>query len=83
MDTASCTCKTVAWGLSHIAPATSLRSSQSTPASCETSIQQILVQLLISQLESLDVVLIRFLVVDLCSEHGLICHLFEFDFGDS
>jgi hypothetical protein len=39
--------------------------------------------LLISQLESLDVVLIRFLVVDLCSEHGLICHLFEFDFGDS
>jgi hypothetical protein len=65
MDTVSYACRTVAWVLSHIASAASPRSGQSTPASCETSIQQILVQLLVSQLELLEVILLRLLAVDL------------------
>jgi hypothetical protein len=66
MDTVSYTCRTVAWVLSHIASAASPGSGQSAPASCETSIQQILVQLLAFQLmESLESILLRFLAVDL------------------
>jgi hypothetical protein len=65
MDTVSCTCWTVAWALSHIAFAAFPRSGRSTPASCETSIQQILFQLLVSQLEFLEAVLLRSLDMDL------------------
>jgi hypothetical protein len=61
----SCTCRTTTWALSHIASATSLRSGRSTPASYETSILQTLAQLLVSQLEFLEVVLIRLLSLDL------------------
>jgi hypothetical protein len=56
---------TVASVISHTASVASPRSDQSTPASYETSIQQILAQLLVSQLEFLDAFLLRFLVVDL------------------
>jgi hypothetical protein len=55
---------TSAWVLSHIASTAYSRSGRSTPASCETLIQQILVQLLVSQLEFIEVVLLRFLAVD-------------------
>jgi hypothetical protein len=65
MDTVSCTCRTAVWVLSHIASAASPRSGQSAPTSCETSTQQIPVQLLASQLEFLEVVLLRFWAVDL------------------
>jgi hypothetical protein len=61
----SCTCRTATWVLSHIASAASLRSGQSTPTSHETSIQQIIAQLLVSQLEFLETVLLGFLDMDL------------------
>jgi hypothetical protein len=67
MDIVFHTCRTVAWVSSHITSAASLKSDQSTPASHETSTQQILVRLLASQLmESLEVDLPRFFVVDWC-----------------
>jgi hypothetical protein len=61
MDMVSCTCRTAAWVLSHIASVAYPRSGRSTPASCETSIQQILVQSLVFQLEFLEVVLLGLL----------------------
>jgi hypothetical protein len=62
---ASCTCRTAIWILSHNASVESPRNGQSNPASHETLIQQILAQLLVSQLEFLEAVLLRFLDVDL------------------
>jgi hypothetical protein len=56
MDMVSCTCSTATWVLSHIASAASLRSGRSTPASCETSTQQ---------MESLEVDLLGPLDVNL------------------
>jgi hypothetical protein len=64
MDTMFYTCWTVDWVLSRIATAASMRSGQSALASCETLIQETL-QLLVSQVEFIEVVLLRFLVVDL------------------
>jgi hypothetical protein len=83
MDNVSCTWRTATWVLSHIASAASPRSDPSTFASHETSTQQILVQLLASQLmESLESILLRFLVVDLVSLmfrlHKSLAHLVDF-----
>jgi hypothetical protein len=64
MDTVSCTCMIAVWVSSHIVSAASLKSGRSTPTSCETSTQQILVRSPVSLLkESLEVYLMGFLAV--------------------
>jgi hypothetical protein len=64
-DTVSCTCRVAAWVLSHIASVASLKRGRLTPASYEISTLYPLAQLLVSQLEFLEVVLLRFLSLDL------------------
>jgi hypothetical protein len=62
----SCTCNLVAWAISQIASTAFLINGQSTPASCETSTQWISIRLLALQpMESIEVVLLRLLAVDL------------------
>jgi hypothetical protein len=74
----SCTCRTAVWVLSHTTSVASPRSGQSTPALHGTSIQQILAQLLVSQLEFLEAVLLRFLAVDLELFMSLLQKNFEY-----